>query len=176
MVRDAENSYLTAEGADVDHETTMNHLLGSSITYRIAMGPQQGRKVFTLQTLPDCGDEQFAPNSHHRARVTPAKRGKGKKTKVNDQQDQTPAERHAAMTWAQRPKRVFNNDIETCSECGGEVHPMAGSGRLLPLALPFSDSPVLASKRLLDLMQSDVVCQKSRFPFRGYIWEYKCNR
>ncbi len=32
----------------------MNHLLGSSITYRIAMGPQQGRKVFTLQTLPDC--------------------------------------------------------------------------------------------------------------------------
>ncbi len=32
----------------------MNQLLGSSITYRIAMGPQQGRKVFTLQTLPDC--------------------------------------------------------------------------------------------------------------------------
>ena len=28
--------------------------LGSSITYRIAVGPQQGRKVFTLQTLPDC--------------------------------------------------------------------------------------------------------------------------
>ena len=25
-----------------------------SITYRIAMEPQQGRKVFTLQTLPDC--------------------------------------------------------------------------------------------------------------------------
>ena len=25
-----------------------------SITYRIAVGPQQGRKVFTLQTLPDC--------------------------------------------------------------------------------------------------------------------------
>ena len=30
----------------------MNQLLGSSITYRIAMGPQAGRKVFTLQTLP----------------------------------------------------------------------------------------------------------------------------
>jgi len=28
-------------------------LLGSSITYRIAIGPQQGRKVFTLQTLPN---------------------------------------------------------------------------------------------------------------------------
>jgi len=24
---------------------------------RIAVGPQQGRKVFTLQTLPDCGSE-----------------------------------------------------------------------------------------------------------------------
>jgi hypothetical protein len=30
-----------------------NKLLGSSITYRIAVGPQQGRNVFTLQTLPD---------------------------------------------------------------------------------------------------------------------------
>ena len=25
---------------------------GSGITYRIALGPQQGRKVFTLQTIP----------------------------------------------------------------------------------------------------------------------------
>jgi hypothetical protein len=33
-------------------------LLGSSITYRVAIGPQQGRKVFTLQTLPAC-DEPF---------------------------------------------------------------------------------------------------------------------
>jgi hypothetical protein len=32
----------------------MEKLLGSSITYRIAVGPQQGRKVFTLQTLPAC--------------------------------------------------------------------------------------------------------------------------
>jgi len=54
LVRDAENSYLTTEGMDADPESPMNHLLGSSITYRIAVGPQQGRKVFTLQTLPDC--------------------------------------------------------------------------------------------------------------------------
>jgi len=54
--------------------------------------------------------------------VTPAKRGRGKKTKAtNDKQDQTPAERRAAMTWAQRLKRVFNIDIETCAECGGDV-------------------------------------------------------
>jgi len=64
----------------------------------------------------------FAPNSRYRAMVTPSKRGKGRKTKTaNDKQDQTPAERHAAMTWAQRLKRVFNIDIETCSECGSNV-------------------------------------------------------
>ena len=60
LVRDAGNRYLTAEGADADNEAPMNHLLGSSITYRIAMGPQQGRKVFTLQTLPNYGDDPFA--------------------------------------------------------------------------------------------------------------------
>jgi hypothetical protein len=64
----------------------------------------------------------FAPNSKHRALVTPAKRGKGKKAKAPDEaQDQTLAERRTAMTWAQRLKRVFNIDIETCGECGGTV-------------------------------------------------------
>ena len=50
LVRDAEHSYLTLEGLDED---PMDQLRGHSITYRIAVGPQQGRKVFTLQTLPD---------------------------------------------------------------------------------------------------------------------------
>ena len=30
----------------------LDQLLGHSITYRIALGPHQSRKVFTLQTLP----------------------------------------------------------------------------------------------------------------------------
>jgi len=34
----------------------MDQLRGHSITYRIAVGPQQGRKVFTLQTLPGIED------------------------------------------------------------------------------------------------------------------------
>jgi hypothetical protein len=73
LERDAENSYL----ADDDLEAgPMEQLLGSSMMcmdarmsraqdaqerpkYRIAVGPQQGRKVFTLQTLPAC-DEPFA--------------------------------------------------------------------------------------------------------------------
>ena len=39
----------------------MDQLRGHSITYRIAVGPQQGRKVFTLQTLPDERDGYEAP-------------------------------------------------------------------------------------------------------------------
>ena len=35
--------------------------------------------------------------------------------------ERTPSERRAAMTWAQRPKRVFNIDIETCAVCGGTM-------------------------------------------------------
>mgnify|MGYP001822900505 FL=1 len=29
------------------------------------------------------------------------------------------------MTWAKRLKRVFNIEIETCSECGGDVRIIA---------------------------------------------------
>lgn len=32
--------------------SALNDLLGHSITYRIAVGPQAGRKAFTLQTVP----------------------------------------------------------------------------------------------------------------------------
>jgi len=48
----------------------------------------------------------FAPNSKHRKQITSAKQGKGKKARSLDE-DHTPAERRAAMTWAQRLKRVF---------------------------------------------------------------------
>jgi hypothetical protein len=217
LERDAENSYLASDAVDDD---PMTPLLGHSITYRIAVGPQAGRKVFTLQTLPasdelfDDGagkvagfslhagvaaraDERkklerlcryicrpavseqrlsltpngnvryqlktpyrdgtthvifepldfiarlaalvpkprvnlarfhgvFAPNSKHRALVTPARRGKGSKPNATKaKQEQTPAERRASMTWAQRLKRVFNIDIETCSVCGGAMKVIA---------------------------------------------------
>ena len=55
LERDAENSYLVGDDFDAG---PMEQLLGSSITYRIAVSPQQGRKVFTLQTLP-AYDEPF---------------------------------------------------------------------------------------------------------------------
>lgn len=59
LERDGGNLFLSQAAVGMDNETSMNHLLGSSITYRIATGPQQGRRVMTLQTLPDCGDDPF---------------------------------------------------------------------------------------------------------------------
>ena len=49
LVRDFESSYLQLEAVD---ESVMDDLLGHSITYRIALGPQAGHKAFTLQTVP----------------------------------------------------------------------------------------------------------------------------
>jgi len=68
----------------------------------------------------------FAPHSKYRVLVTPARRGKGRKTKSLDEtQDQTSAERRTSMTWAQRLRRVFDIDIEICSACGGAVKVIA---------------------------------------------------
>ncbi len=68
----------------------------------------------------------FAPNSRYRGRVTKAKRGRGgRPAATGDPEARTPAERRASMTWAQRLKRVFNIDIETCPACGGAVRIIA---------------------------------------------------
>ena len=221
LERDTENTWLTLEEGDDD---VLTQLHGHSVTYRIATGAQQGRKVFTLQTLPGQEDQSttrsrvanhagfslhagviaevhqrdklerlcryvsrpavsekrlaltsngqvryelktpyrdgtthvifqpldfiaklaalvpkprvnltrfhgvFAPNSQHRVQVTPAKRGK-KPNKLEkagtDWLEKSPEERHRAMTWMQRLKRVFNIDIEVCDHCGGQVKVIA---------------------------------------------------
>ena len=220
LERDAENSHLTHLVGDDFEAGAMGQVLGSSITYRIAFGPERGRKVFTLQTLPACdelfdegvgkvagfslhagvaarADQRrklerlcryitrpavsekrltltpngnvryrlktpyrdgtthvifqpldfiarlaalvpkprvnltrfhgiFAPNSQYRARVTPARRGRGGQPDTTAHgEERMPVERRAAMTWAQRLKRVFNIDIETCPNCGGAVRTIA---------------------------------------------------
>jgi len=48
--------------------------------------------------------------------VIPAGRGKRTPDEIK-----TPAQRYAAISWAQRLKRVFKIDIETCEQCGGGV-------------------------------------------------------
>ena len=94
----------------------------------------------------------FAPNSKLRAQVTSSKWGKGSHPKAPDEtQNQTPAERRAAMTWAQRLKRVFRIEIEICQHGGRPVlqifrgsrrsnggfldHRRSGGGRFLPYAV-----------------------------------------
>ena len=49
LVRDLESSFLNSKSTD---GSGFEALLGHSIIYRIALGPHQGRKAFTLQTLP----------------------------------------------------------------------------------------------------------------------------
>ena len=218
LEQDAENAWLDLDPAeDTD---AMPQILGSSVSYRIAVGPQQGRKAFMIRTIcpldrPDPGLERvanangfslhagvsceghqkekrerlcryisrpavavprlslsstgkvvytlktpyrdgttqvafepvdfiarlaalvpkprvnltryhgvLAPNHRWRRLVTPAKRGKRVKP-IASREVRSPAERHAAMTWAQRLKRVFHIDIEVCSRCGGSVRVIA---------------------------------------------------
>jgi len=215
LERDIDNSYLTSEAVDDD---PLHQLLGHSITYRISVGPNQGRKVFTLQSLPARDPDEpftntlgtvagfslhagvaakahqrdklerlcryiarpavsekrlsltnhgkvcyqlktpyrdgtthvlfepldfiarlaalvpkprvnltrfhgvFAPNSKLRAQITPAQRGRGNKGRgARESEAPPPCQRRAAMTWAQRLKRVFHIDVETCTHCGGAV-------------------------------------------------------
>ena len=218
LEQDTESAWLELEPAD--DTDAMPHLLGSSVSYRIAVGPQQGRKAFMIRTIrpldrPDPGLERvakangfslhagvsceghqkdkrerlcryiarpavavprlslsstgkvlytlktpyrdgttqvafdpvdfiarlaalvpkprvnltryhgvLAPNHRWRGMVTPAKRGKGVK-RIANTEVRSPAERHVAMSWAQRLKRVFNIDIEVCGRCGGSVKVIA---------------------------------------------------
>jgi hypothetical protein len=92
----------------------------------------------------------FAPHSRWRAEVTPAGRGKPKAPDLR-----TPAERHRAMTWAQRLKRVFGIEIETCEQCGGKVKVIAS----------IEDPTVIG--RILGHLASRELPAGSRPPSRG---------
>ena len=56
VVRDMDNTYLNLP---IDDEDSLLQLQGASVSYRIALGPQQGQKVFTLQTLPASSDGEY---------------------------------------------------------------------------------------------------------------------
>jgi hypothetical protein len=53
-VRDDDNDYLALDGLE---DAPMLQIHGYSITYRIATGKQQGRKVFTLQTIAPMAEQ-----------------------------------------------------------------------------------------------------------------------
>ncbi len=69
LERDAANSYLAGGAVEED---LMSQLCGHSITYRIAVGPQQGRMVFTLETRLDVDPEDpWSPAGRSRKKSKP---------------------------------------------------------------------------------------------------------
>ena len=57
--RDMENAWLAGDG----EAGPLDDLIGPSITYRIAVGPRAGQKLFTLQTVPPRQpEEEGSPN------------------------------------------------------------------------------------------------------------------
>jgi hypothetical protein len=218
LQRDAESAWLDLP--PVEDTDAMRQLIGSSVTYRIALGSQAGRKALVLRTIrPLSGEEPrnervarahgfslhagvsaeahqrdvrerlaryiarpavaeqrlsvsaqgkvvyllktpyrdgtthvvfepldfiarlaalvprprvnltryhgvLAPNHRWRAQVAPSGRGNGRR-QGSAQPERSAIERHAAMTWAQRLKRVFSIDVETCVRCGKAVRVIA---------------------------------------------------
>jgi hypothetical protein len=59
----------------------------------------------------------FAANHRLRAQIVPGQRGRGG---LGEGQGGV-VPKHAAMTWAQRLKRVFGIEVESCERCGGAV-------------------------------------------------------
>ena len=57
------------------------------------------------------------------------------------------------MTWAQRLKRVFNIDIETCSHCGGDVRIIA-----------CIEDPAVIAKILAHLDEKTATAETARLP------------
>ena len=60
--RDMENAWLTVDGPG----GALDDLIGHSITYRIAVGPRAGQKLFTLQTLPGSATPEAEQQGDHR--------------------------------------------------------------------------------------------------------------
>lgn len=66
----------------------------------------------------------FAPASPDRARIVPRTHAVAA-TAATERGEAAATGRQKAMTWAQRLKRVFAIDIETCRQCGGKVRGIA---------------------------------------------------
>jgi len=98
--------------------------------------------------------------------VTPARRGKGSKPKgAEGQEEQTPVQRHATMTWAQQLKRVFGTDVEKCRVCGGTAGVMPKAlATLAGQALACIEDPVVIKKILVQLQEKSSTRAALLFP------------
>lgn len=64
--RDMENAWLTLDGP----AGPLDDLISHCITYRIAVGPRVGQKLFTLQTLPANAMPEAEQQGDHRGAAT----------------------------------------------------------------------------------------------------------
>jgi hypothetical protein len=103
--------------------------------------------------------------------LTPGKRGKGNKARTADApEDTTPAERKAAMSWAQRLKRASNIDIETRNSCGGPVkfsrsrHPASRDISASMHVIACIEDPVVIEKILTHLDRKAICGAARRLP------------
>ena len=82
----------------------------------------QPRSAAALNPRP--GAPASPPHSRLRGAITPAGRGAGAKGAKPDAE--APAvPKHVAMSWAQRLKRVFAIEIDTCARCQGRLRVIA---------------------------------------------------
>jgi len=72
-----------------------------------------------------------------------------------------PVASHVPMSWAQRLKRVFNIDIETCSVCGGSMKVIAC------IEDPLVIKKILTHLHGKTLVVDDVCLPQSRAPPQG---------
>ena len=61
----------------------------------------------------------FAPHFKHRSLIIP--NTNSKKTSSEEKTENKETRKSYSMGWAQRLKRVFGIDIQTCSRCGGKI-------------------------------------------------------
>jgi len=102
----------------------------------------------------------FAPNSKYRARVTPARRGKGGQRAATDDMDEpTLAEHRAAMTWAQRLKRVLFR-----ASCPSPFGSACGCSKSLPVIWSGSTSTNRQDSRFAQLLAAAKRSGTWRYP------------
>lgn len=127
--------------ATANKPTYQRHQLEQTLLYQLVQRatqrfsntrPQRVARSQTMRgrsspTFSSAGDWSmvFSGYAAKAAVITSAGRGKGSKQANKEGVDRSFAERHMAMTWAQRLKRVFNIDIETCEKCQGPVRIIA---------------------------------------------------
>jgi len=106
----------------------------------------------------------FSPNSKNRSELTPRKTKQHKAVALTGQ---TQKAKRKAMTWAQRLKRVFGIDIETCQQCGGVVKVLASI-----------EDPVVIAKILSHLTQKQIesISKKAVLRHNNLVMAYLTSR